>query len=331
MENNNCYTLPRQSKSSNHTDSRPLSLYDNLRLGTKSSGSLSSLSLGNLNTSRERIKNTATIRIPPLFIDRNKSPSQANCLSTTVPQNIAGNTIAGRHTPTRNSLRHSRMIVLTRNGKVPRKYMPPVLHHYNLAVALAVLQIFIGIAVLTIALWFIFWAPNLRVQDIPYWSGGPLAISGVLNLFLLLCCKKDYHGHPLTCYIYSFKVVSLTVSAVALVTGFCACIFAAIHLFFLYTMTCVPENVLSENCECYSVISNNITESSSRIYKYLDLNCLEVHNILSILIIASLATNLIGGILEILYVYLHWSSRYSYVYSQVKTSDNKPMIIANKL
>ncbi|XP_032594134.1 uncharacterized protein LOC6564783 isoform X2 [Drosophila grimshawi] len=40
------------------------------------------------------------------------SPSQAVYMSTTVPQNIKGMKIAGRHTPTRNSLRHSRMIVV---------------------------------------------------------------------------------------------------------------------------------------------------------------------------------------------------------------------------
>ncbi|XP_034650526.1 uncharacterized protein LOC117889903 isoform X3 [Drosophila subobscura] len=41
-------------------------------------------------------------------------PSQVSAvyMSTTVPQNIKGMKIAGRHTPTRNSLRHSRMIVV---------------------------------------------------------------------------------------------------------------------------------------------------------------------------------------------------------------------------
>ncbi|XP_078051422.1 uncharacterized protein LOC144477567 [Augochlora pura] len=46
-----------------------------------------------------------------------RAPSMANCLSTTVPVNLAASQIAGRHTPTRNSLRHSRMIVLHRAGQ----------------------------------------------------------------------------------------------------------------------------------------------------------------------------------------------------------------------
>lgn len=45
-----------------------------------------------------------------------RAPSMANCLSTTVPVNLAACQIAGRHTPTRNSLRHSRMIVMHRTG-----------------------------------------------------------------------------------------------------------------------------------------------------------------------------------------------------------------------
>lgn len=49
--------------------------------------------------------------------DLGRAPSMANCLSTTVPVNLAASQIAGRHTPTRNSLRHSRMIVLNRSGQ----------------------------------------------------------------------------------------------------------------------------------------------------------------------------------------------------------------------
>lgn len=36
-------------------------------------------------------------------------------LATTVPQNIKGNKIMGRHTPTRSSLRHSRMLVISKD------------------------------------------------------------------------------------------------------------------------------------------------------------------------------------------------------------------------
>jgi len=42
---------------------------------------------------------------------------QAVYMSTTVPQNMKGIKIAGRHTPTRNSLRHSRMIVVNNKSQ----------------------------------------------------------------------------------------------------------------------------------------------------------------------------------------------------------------------
>ncbi|KAF2351160.1 hypothetical protein FHG87_018084 [Trinorchestia longiramus] len=49
-----------------------------------------------------------------------RSPSQANNLSTTVPCSLVTKKLGGRHTPTRSSLRHSRMVVLhrTTNGKI---------------------------------------------------------------------------------------------------------------------------------------------------------------------------------------------------------------------
>jgi hypothetical protein len=116
MAGSNSNTLPRVGRDAcskpkvriveNPPQRRPLSLYDNLQQrGGSGSVSVASaaVSTGNL------AEATA-----PSAMDR--SPSQANCLSTTVPQNMAASNICGRHTPTRNSLRHSRMIVLSRTG-----------------------------------------------------------------------------------------------------------------------------------------------------------------------------------------------------------------------
>lgn len=58
---------------------------------------------------------------------------------------------------------------------VPRKYHPPVLRHHRLATALAALQVLLGVAVSSLAVWLLVWAPNLRVRDIPYWSGLPVS------------------------------------------------------------------------------------------------------------------------------------------------------------
>jgi hypothetical protein len=58
---------------------------------------------------------------------------------------------------------------------VPRKYHPPVLRHHRLATARAALQVLLGVAVSSLAVWLLLLAPNLRVRDIPYWSGLPVS------------------------------------------------------------------------------------------------------------------------------------------------------------
>ena len=116
--------------------------------------------------------------------------------------------------------------------------------------------------------------------------------------------------------------MSVCFAVVAAATCFCACVFALLHLVFLTSMTCEPAHVLNVTCVCQDV---------QRTYHYTDLNCPEVGNILTILLIGSCAANSIGGVLATWYVFLHWSSRYSYLYSEVKTSDNKPIVFSNKL
>lgn len=85
---------------------RPSSIYDNFDDENEN--------LHNGNSKATVVRN-CTYRESYTCLDN--SPTQAHCLNTTVPQNIAAQSIAGKHTPTRNSLRHSRMIVLNRSGK----------------------------------------------------------------------------------------------------------------------------------------------------------------------------------------------------------------------
>lgn len=104
-------TLPRSSSPHHHhnhqetnfqrnsstTTSRPASFYDNYHTAREN---------GSHGTPKHR----------EIRFERDRSPTQAPLLNTTVPQSITGVNIAGRHTPTRNSLRHSRMIVMSRTG-----------------------------------------------------------------------------------------------------------------------------------------------------------------------------------------------------------------------
>ncbi|KAJ9586794.1 hypothetical protein L9F63_019614, partial [Diploptera punctata] len=203
----------------------------------------------------------------------------------------------------------------------PRKYHPPFIRHHRLARALAALQVVLGIAVSSLAVWLLVWAPNLRIRDIPYWSGLPLLASGIMGLMLLCCCRKNNPGVPRDIWTFGLKAVSVFLSVLAAVTCFCACVFALLHLTFLSSMTCDPAHVLHSTCVC---------QDTQRVYRYSDLNCPEVENILTILLIGSCAANGIGGILTVWYVFLHWTSQYTHTYSQVQTNDNKQTVLYSK-
>lgn len=90
-------------------NSRPSSFYDNFRENgdvdepySKSNGNKNDQNHSSNDASQEN--------------EKERSPTQEFLLKTTVPQNLAATNLAGRHTPTRNSLRHSRMIVMSRTG-----------------------------------------------------------------------------------------------------------------------------------------------------------------------------------------------------------------------
>lgn len=105
---------------------RPVSLYDNLKNGGANGSYYAGggACIGGGEAARgpgvvggaSSVGNLHAI-VPQPSLERARTPSQANCLSTTVPQNIVQQGFSSRHAPTRSSLRHSRMIVLTREGR----------------------------------------------------------------------------------------------------------------------------------------------------------------------------------------------------------------------
>ncbi|KAF5280529.1 hypothetical protein FQR65_LT00280 [Abscondita terminalis] len=316
-------TLPRtgiavsENQSNRNHDginNRPVSYYDNIRENGQGGEHF------NLEENDYELKE--------LRFERARSPTQVHLLSTTVPQNLGVRNLGERHEPTRNSLRHSRMIVMSRSGKVPKKCLPLVLIHHKLAKGLTGLQILLGFALASLSLWLLLWAPNIRQRDNPYWSGISLLLSGICGLILLSCCKVDSARTPKGYFLYSFKMLSIFLSVTAGATCLTACIFALIHLISLSTMTCAPLNQLNATCFC-KVETANDTSSPIKSYHYSDLSCPEVDNILSVLMIFSCGTNAIGGVISLWYVYLHWLSRYNYNYSKVRMEDtqSKPLRI----
>ncbi|XP_071444587.1 sarcospan isoform X2 [Hetaerina americana] len=314
-----CNTLPRTKGHSPREPGRPLSVYDNHRVSPSNGG-------GDGSNGKE-----AWV------------PAQ-QLLATTVPQKIApASSLSGRHTPTRNSLRHSRMIVLSRTGKVPRKYLPPVLRHHKAATALVFLQLMIGLALLLLGIWMLIWTPSLRLRDNPSWSGGPLLLSGCFGIFLLCCCRKDYPGMPLGCCIFSVKVISVTLSILVIVTCLCASVFALLHVIFLSKMAChsttltADISAINSSCVCTNIpaIASQVDElyrmhSVGRTYYYPDLSCEDVEGLLFIFLITSCLLNAVAAFVSFVYVFLHWSSRYMYVYSGVNSSDENPIVIYNR-
>ncbi|XP_066592553.1 uncharacterized protein [Prorops nasuta] len=236
-----------------------------------------------------------------------RAPSMTNCLSTTVPVNLAASQIAGRHTPTRNSLRHSRMIVMHRSGQRTRKSLPPLLHHGRLARCLAALQTILGVAVTSLSLWLLLWAPNLPLLDNPYWSGLPLLLSGSFGICLLCCFKKEYPGMGPGFCLASTKVVSVFLAVLATSACIIACAASAMHLARLTGLECSPARVLNATCVCRS--RDDTAALAETAIKYMDLNCPEVESILTILLIFSSTCNAFGAIVAAWYTYLHWSTR----------------------
>ncbi|XP_034232740.1 uncharacterized protein LOC117640376 isoform X1 [Thrips palmi] len=323
---------------------RPVSLYDNLKQPNGSNGSNGhsggpgatanyqqqplvrggASSVGNLN---------AVNHVNVALTERSRTPSQANCLSTTVPQNMAAVGFASRHAPTRSSLRHSRMIVMTREGRVPHKYQPGVLRRRRLGTALSALVCLLGALVTAVAVWLLLWAPNLPARDNPVYSGPPLVAAGLLGLVLLGCCRKDYPGRPYSCCMFSFKVLSVSLAALAALAALCASAFALLHVVSLWGSACEPaKQVVNATCTCEP--AHKDPERSWAIWwgtvrhVYPDLSCPEVESLLSVILTGSGAANLLAGVLAGWYVLLHWRSRYTDVYAKVRTAP-PPVVISN--
>ena len=59
---------------------------------------------------------------------------------------------------------------------VPRKYLPPVIHHYRTGSVLVAIQILLGSLLLALALHLLLWSPQLNIRDVPHWSGISVSI-----------------------------------------------------------------------------------------------------------------------------------------------------------
>ena len=94
-------------------------------------------------------------------------------LCTTVPQNLNNKMLASRHKPTRNSLRHSRMIVLNRiNGgasaKNPEEFLGRKLQ------IISYVQLLLGLLIGALVIGLMVSLPNVSLYPLPFFSWIPV-------------------------------------------------------------------------------------------------------------------------------------------------------------
>ncbi|XP_054728346.1 mucin-2 isoform X1 [Anastrepha obliqua] len=279
-------------------------------------------------------------------------PSQAVYMSTTVPQNIKGSKIAGRHTPTRNSLRHSRMLVVNNKTYPATQHPNPMNFKYpNLARWLLILEIIVGLLISFLAIWIFCLAPNTAIQYNPYWSGLVLLLAGILGLVLVRYQRIKRHKVRENCFKF-LRANSYLLALLAILLCCVALFCAALHYARLCAddTRCAPTNILEElgSCTCTFNVDDEVTASATnssaaqvanglldeevvpevfndQSYKveYRDLSCKEVRGEWITILVLSTALNSIGFVLACGYAVLLFCCRHGEqrpFYSSVQTT-----------
>ncbi|XP_043067194.2 uncharacterized protein [Drosophila bipectinata] len=180
-------------------------------------------------------------------------PSQAVYMSTTVPQNMKAKKIAGRHTPTRNSLRHSRMIVVNHNHDSLHAACSRRILNLNISRQMLIMQLAVGFLISGLSLWILRLGPIRSVLINPYLSGLSLLLSSVVGLIILRKHRTE-HRPSENCY----KVESCLLSILALIFCCLALVCAAIEFSELSSTvngTCGPATsslMRQHHCTCFS-------------------------------------------------------------------------------
>ncbi|KAL3283934.1 hypothetical protein HHI36_018102 [Cryptolaemus montrouzieri] len=235
-------------------------------------------------------------------------PTQTHGLVTTVPQNIANLKIGDKHAPTRNSLRHSRMIVMSK-GRVPVEYLPPIVKHHHRAKTAMWIILIVGIVMSFECSSLKIYAANTKVMLNPFYATIPILFSGIFGFVHLSCCRKEYPGLRRNSCEKSIKVFSISTSLLAVVLSFVYVFNGLIHLFSFFYLDCGRPDFLTQTCSCRLADPEMITSIFNNTWDYVDLSCFEVYHIFNVIIGLTGFTCLIIIILEIYYLYLNWISR----------------------
>ncbi|XP_059491064.1 uncharacterized protein LOC132205795 [Neocloeon triangulifer] len=221
---------------------RPLSLYDNIvqQQSQPEANSVADLSAAALlNASSEA------------------PPSQAVNLATTVPVNLARSPLSGRHQPTRASIRHSRMLVLSQqNGRVPLRYLPPVVRWHNLAAFLSTFLAIMGVAGIIFAFLLVLQAPFLLFRDLPFWSGTLNLMAGMAGVILVCWCRRLTPGVPAPDWVceasQSCIALCICFMIISFLASVSALVFHILRLIWIFQVECILRPIFG-----FSIASNS--------------------------------------------------------------------------
>ncbi|KAK9891398.1 hypothetical protein WA026_014637 [Henosepilachna vigintioctopunctata] len=239
---------------------------------------------------------------------KNKSPTQTHELVTTVPQNIANLIIGDKHSPTRNSLRHSRMVVLNK-GRIPIEDLPPIIKYHLHAKVIMWLILAVGTVISFECSGLQIYTPNSKTHLNPFYTAIPIILSGIFGLVHLSCCRKEYPGLHRNACEKAIKIISITTSVFATITALMYIFIGLIHLISFFYLECTANDPLTNTCVCRLTDEDMSSSIFNNSWNYVDLSCFEVYNVYNVIISLTMFACLVIVFLHILYLRLHWISR----------------------
>ncbi|CAB3364904.1 Hypothetical predicted protein [Cloeon dipterum] len=306
---------------------RPLSLYDNI-------AQQPDMSMAELGASA-LLDASATADAPP---------SQAVNLTTTVPVNLARTPLSARHQPTRASIRHSRMLVLSQqNGRVPLRYLPPVVRWHNLAAFLSTFLAVAGVIAIVVAFFLVLQAPFLLFRDLPFWSGALNLTAGLAGLILVCWCRRLAPGVPAPDWVceanQSCIALCICFMIFSLFASVCSLVSHIIRLIWIFEVKCISKATDFTNNSTLPLLEETLANSTDSVVVFVPtdtsdcdcvdsssgaewpgLGCPTQRDDLVLLLLGSVATHMVAAVVILGYLLIHWRSRHynQSVYSAVQ-------------
>jgi len=260
---------------------------------------------------------------PPGILQR--APSQATMHFTTVPQSLVSRSISTRHHPTRSSLRHSRMLVMIKEGKVPRKYLPGVVSRIQYGLFLCLAQVFLGSLLVGLAVWQLSLQQEItRPGDWPLLSGLLVLLSGWSGLILVCCCRYYYPGSKHQACVFPIRtssiLLSLFISLISSILTFISSISHLLHLITFHSSHCsqppAPPGWPPVSCLCLS--ESRLWEQGELVYP--GSSCAQINTFLHPLLLSLTVINLLCMISSLTYMVLVACSKHNLTFRNWRNS-----------